>query len=347
MNFHDLKEEAQRAELWLVMAALILFVGVFTLFKQLSGGSSHIETVEDVVYEMPRPVKSEVESEFGLGDREIIRNYIKKPTPNVELKNGKAIAAAPPKKKTAKVAKKKEDEKKKPQVQVNVVGEKDPSQKAGSPESLAPFIAYQPRPPAARKPETPPDEDIKKLRSLEEWRHLLMTQPTRENMDQFVKALRAGEIPAAGFYQVTQEMISTKEKNRQAMALYGVQSVPHVMSFSFLAKNLEQLTVENQPTGRLIMLSYGSPQRLSILSQALQTNDALVATRAAEVITLGLERVKSGQSNDPRLARGHALPQAGAVESYAQFVPFFQQWQQSGDPNLMNLANSFLSRWQS
>src|SRR5690606_16573521 len=55
--------------------AIALLFGVLALFKGMNQ-TSHIET-NDIVYEMPRPTSSDMESEFQLGDRDIIREHIR------------------------------------------------------------------------------------------------------------------------------------------------------------------------------------------------------------------------------------------------------------------------------
>src|SRR5690606_27199787 len=79
----------------------------------------------DIVYEMPRPTNSDMESEFQLGDRDIIREHIRSERKVTGKKDeNKRIAKAPDKNNRPQGKKKKAQKKtakKKPSVSVRVV----------------------------------------------------------------------------------------------------------------------------------------------------------------------------------------------------------------------------------
>jgi hypothetical protein len=337
MEFRESKLE------WtVVVIAGLLLMAVLWLFKMMER-PSQIETA-NVVYEMPRPMKSEMASEFTLGDREIIRELVKKEPKIIKANELKDKPKPPTPKKTAK--KKDDKDKKKSDVDVNVVDADQEKTKRTEEEPVSPPAVADMSIPAPEE-QAAPEANHKQTKSLAEWRSLLMSKPSRENMSGFIKAWRDQEIQASGFYSVTQEMILTKKPETQTTALYGLQQVPHVQSFAMLARHHSQLTPENQTLAKQIMMSYGSPQRLPILAQALQMKDVAIVTFAAEAVTLGLQRAKTGQSvQDPRQVRGSVEATPQSVEHYGRFVSTFQQWQQSGDTTLVNLANSFLTHWQ-
>lgn len=323
-----------------VILAGALLAGVLWVFE-LVEKPSQIET-ETLVYEMPRPVKSDMSSDFSLGDREIIRELVKKPK-----KETKAVAqvkpvAPPPKKVAQKKKDKKDSDSKKPSVEVNVVDADESRPTDDYENTRRPMeVSAEGGRPAAETP-----EEEKPVKTLAEWRSLLAAQPSRENMNAFIKAWRDGEIDAAGFYQVVQEMLLSKKKVAESTALYGLQQVPHVMTFAMISRQIGNLSSENQTLASQILMSYSHPSRLLILDQALRMKDPVVITRAAAAINAGLERAKSGQAADPRQARSNEPVNPSSVAPFARFVPTFQQWQQSGEPTLVGLANSFLMQWQ-
>ncbi len=341
MDFRESKLE------WMmIVLAGVLLLGVLSIFRYFEK-PSQIETTADVAYEMPRPGQSEGISEFSLGDREIIRQYVNQNKPVGAAANKNAPAAAAPKKN----AKKKKDDKKKAaaksrgsSVEIDIVEADETRMKSddldSNPQRVTPIISE-------KTADIPPlvDEEKKPVKSLQEWRSLLLSQPTKANMDEFLAAWRAGEVDANGFYQVTSELIAIRSKDPQNLALYALQAVPHLRSFTTIARSMPNLTAENQIIARQILMTYSHPNRLNILSQALKTDDINVVRLAAEVVTFGLSRAKSGQGTDPRQSRGQITPLN--VNAYAPFVVTFQQFLQSGDSVLVSLANSFLSNWPS
>jgi hypothetical protein len=326
----------------IILAGFLLF-GVISIFRYFER-PSQIETA-DVVYEMPRPIKTEITTDFTLGDREIIRQYINQPKPGGQAAiNANNPAQPAPQKKAAKKNDKKaaaEAQKKRSRLDINVIDGDDVDRMSDT-EVNPPTVGAQVQ---GASPQQPAEGEGKKPgKNLDEWRALLLSQPTRKNMEDFISAWRAGEINAQGFYQVVNELILTKKRETQNIALMALQAVPHVQTFATIARNFNNFTPENQTLANNILLSYAQPSRLGALSDALELNDLVVVTRAAEVVTIALDRAKSGQGQNPRQARGQTTQVS--LEPFAQFVPTFQQWRQSGDATLVNLANSFLSRWQ-
>jgi hypothetical protein len=338
-----------KLELTVIIFAGLFLIGVFGFFRMF-GSSSHIETENDVVYEMPRPIKSEIETEFTLGDRDVIREYVQHKEKNKKVQ-------APPKKNvpgqvkpTVGIAnagyKNPADYNRKPKVEITEAVQRADHRMSDSGEAYTgPTQISQPNLAQTKAQEQPPKDDDKKVKTLDEWKQLLLAEPTKKNMNDFIKAWRSNEVEAAGFYQVSQALLATKEKNHQATALYGLALVPHVMSFAMIAKQEGNLTPENKTAANQILMSYATPQRLSVLDQALKMNDPVVLKKAAEVITAGLAMARSGHTNDPRQARGDTATTEASNEAYKRFLPTFQQWLQSGDNTLMTMANSFLETW--
>jgi hypothetical protein len=346
----DLRDS--KFEFMILVAAVALMIAMLTLFKSL-GTTSHFET-KNITYEMPRPVKSELISDFDLGDREIVRNYInakEKNAPPAAAKN-KPVASVPKKNAVKADKKSAKTEEKRPVLAVNIIsGTESANVSVNTPTTYGNNGKTVATPTDDANAPTDPNADKKDNKttvSLAEWRKILMAQPTTENVNKFLTAFHNRELTAHDFYQLSQELILTKEKSHQAAGLYALQGVNSATSFAIVAKQLDILTPENHPTGQQILLAYSQPNRLIYLAQDLQTSDPVVVKRAAESITAGLELAKSGHAlQDPRTARGTGVTGASAIQPYNQFVPFFEHWKQNGDPTQMSLADAFLTTWHS
>lgn len=347
MDFREWK-----LELSVVAIAVLLMFAMLSLFRSISP-SARIEAKE-IVYEMPRPVSPELESEFDLANREITREYIKAQFKGVG--QDKKSVAGIPKKTPAKNDKKKEakkvakaDSRSKSQLKVNVIpGENKSKMSSGenfSNSKVARHFQNNNNQPNDTTPE-PEKEDDKKVMTIEEWRQLLLAQPTLANMNKFLIAYRNKEISPQDYFQLSQELVTSNTKESQAAGLYALQSVPSATSFSIIAKNLSKLAPETHATAQKILLSYSEPQRLGYLSQALQSTDPEVVKQAAETITYGLAQVKRGPPS-PSGTAGNNSTSSSTLQSYGRFLQVFETWQQSGDQTLMGLAQNFLTTWNS
>ena len=313
MDFREWK-----LEITIVAGAVILLLAMLSLFKSFTPNSA-LETKE-IVYEMPRPVSPELESDFDLANREITREYI-----NSQLKNGKSNKpiAAIPKKEAAKAVQKKDDKKsaqaKKPELKINVIPA-NPLPRFASNDGSANTSRALTNTQAnnkAPKEDAKNKEDDKKTMTIEEWRQILMAQPTLANMNKFLTAYRNKDVSVEDYTHLSQELLAG-DKEHQAAGLYALQSAPSATSFAVITKSVSKLTIENQATAHQILLSYSQPQRLAYLSQALQSDDAEVVKQAADTITYGLAQVKKGQVvQDSRNTRGD-VSTASTLQSYSR-----------------------------
>ncbi len=346
----DFKES--KLEIVIVTAAVLLLFSMMSLFKSISP-SSQIET-KKIVYEMPRPMSPELESDFDLANREITREYLNGEFKGVADKN-KPVAGIPAKTpdkkdKTKDNKKSSKNVAKKSQLKVDIIPGTE-SYNRFSEENFANTKVNNSKnvnKQAVKENQNSPEnkeEDKKKAMSIEEWRQLLMAEPTLANMNKFLMAFRKKEILSDEYYGLSQELVVSAKKEHQAAGLYALQSSPSVTSFSMIVKNLPLLSEEARITGQQILLSYSQPQNLGYLSQALQSSDPEVVKHAAEAITYGLAKVKK-VPKDPKAPPGEVAA-SSVVQSYGRFLQVFETWQQSGDQMLMGLAQNFLSAWNS
>lgn len=325
-------------EIGVALLAVVFIAGMFR-FVSGSGADANLET-EEISYEMPRP-KSDLIGEFGLGDREIDRQYM-----NPFDKKSQPIAAtpAPPlqkkavQKPIAKTGTAKASEAKKPESNMRVV---DAAKNAGlSPdfgqgsvqEILLNKTTYQ---------TTGQVDDSKKddILSPDQWRALLSGQPTKENMDKLAAALANGETDEATFYGIVEDLLKSQSKDKQSLAVYGLRKVQNAKSFMFASHLVGALPADVKSGVEQFLQSYSDKSKHSALMQVLQSKDRESAVLAANVVLAGLKT--SGSGTDSRGFRGE--PQTQSTGQWQTFVPLFQRWANSGDASLQALAASILA----
>lgn len=336
--------ENNKLEWGMALFAAVFIGGIFHLFGSMSGDAKAPEA-QDVVYEMPRP-KSDLVGEFDLEGREIDRRYVNP----FDKKKAQAADDAKKKDDAAKNAAKTAEAKKKTvirkkKVDVDVV---DAANDGGLSGDQAPEATPQ----AAARVETAKndaapadDQNNKDQRSPDQWKALLSGQPTKENMNKLVEALGKGEADEATFYEIIGSLLKSQKKDSHALAFYGLNSVPTAKSFAFVVQAESTLSADVKPTATQYLNSFAQPSRLSALAQAMQGNDGPVAVKAAQVVSTGVQQLRSGQgSTNPREVRGEL--RSSSLEAYARFIPIFQRWAQSSNQTYQQIANSLLPQLQ-
>lgn len=354
MSFAENKLEISIAGLVIVLAG-----GVFHLF---SGMKSRPQVESDIVYEMPRP-KNFQGSDFDLSNREISRNYV---NPFVK-KEAKTMAKgnekpADPKVQAAEKAKKKAaavaaaTAKKKSAVTSRVV---DGTTKSGfgsdsgaggsqygntvnrgvaTPQNVAGAGAATDSDPAAK-------EDEGGL-SPDQWRALLLAQPTKANMLKLIGARNKAQVDGATYNAIIADLLKTSNAETQDVGLYGAKTFPTSESFVIVAQAESTLTAENKTNAEAFLQTYGKGSRVPALMAVLQMNDANVVNKAAQIFMTGYQQAKNGTTpiSDPRNGRGEVT--SNSLANYLKFIPVFQALSQSSDSSLASVANSVLAQMQ-
>ena len=352
MNISD-----RKIEISIVVFSIILIGGLGNLLKTPVQSALGLQ---DVSYEMPRPKASFFASLFELGERAISRKYI---NPFKDKEAAKKAAAADAKKKEeakkniaqAKKAaqKKKTAQLKKPKVEVDVYGV-DP-QVAVSDQSphlgdggygAGNALAHQ-DPRTAEK--GPIKEENKDKLSVDQWRALIMAQPTPENVGKMVKAFTLEELSAEGFYSIVAELYRDNRTDVQKLGMMAAKASYNLSAFTVTSQAYESLPPELQTEARNYLMSYGSAARLSVLASALKSSNAVTVELAAEVVMEAHKNSTTGESPgygiDPRSQRGDI--HVSSPNNFAQFVPIFQQLANSTDSQIAGLAAAALSQMQS
>ncbi|MGZ3770759.1 MAG: hypothetical protein ACXVCP_06215 [Bdellovibrio sp.] len=310
-------------------------------------------TDTDIVYEMPRPKRSFLAALFDLGDREIERKYVNpfsKPKKKEDKKpTGTAGIAPAPTKPVAQqkpVKKKTVDNKAKKKVDVQVVGN-DPTKKSDDDMFWNENGAAQQHYADADAGGAVHDQkDKKNTLNANQWRALIMAQPTKENVAKLVEAYNQKEVDDQTFYTIVTDLLRNNKSEVQSYGLAALKSVYNEKSFAVTAKYYDQLSPELQPQAHNYLLSYGVSGRLPFLISALQSSDADVVEAAAQVVMDGHKKAKGGTNAivDPRASRGDVM--LNTVSTYSKFIPVLQHLTQSQDANIASLATTVLNEIQ-
>ncbi len=337
MNLTDNKIEISIGALVVVLVA-----GLAHLFGNLHSPKS---ADKDFTYEMPRP-KSFQGSDFDLSGREIDRKYI---NPFVkksaqakaeEAKKLEAKKAAANAKKDNKTAKK--DETKKPEVTARVV--------AGNPEkkwdannwnnSAQSYSAYN----ANEQTQANEDQNKDDKMSPDQWRALILGQPTKANMDKLIAARNKGDVDSSTYYMIINDLLKSNKAENQTLGLYGAQVYGDAGAFVVVAQNQDHMDSTLQNKAEQFLMTYTQASRINNLASVLSSTDTVVLMKATAVVVAGYQAARNGTNisqTDNRNGRGSSV---SPVASYQKFIPLFQKLAQSSDSTIAALANSALEQ---
>ncbi|UYL10017.1 hypothetical protein B9G69_005430 [Bdellovibrio sp. SKB1291214] len=337
-----------KLEIAIVVVGLVLIGSVGNLFK---APVQRALQNNEISFEMIRP-KSILAALFDLGGREVARNYVnpfgnKKPTeeaktiPNTEDKT----KSAAPNKTAQKKAEEKKPEDKKTETEIRVVGT-DPGFKAGGSDGAtggavgAAFITGGTTATDGNKQAT--DKD--KL-TANQWRSLVLGQPTKENVNKMVVAYMDKELNDSEFYGIVNELLKNSNTETQSLGLSAASSFYSSTAFNTVATNYKTLSTENQTAAMAYMLGFANAGRLSALASSLKNSDSEVVALAAEVVVKGYNSAKSGTTTSSTRSRGDAF--ANALTNYDQFREIFKALTTSSNAEIASAATFALSQIQS
>lgn len=340
----------------LIATTFIIFV-LIGLYYFLGGIRESKITESGIInYEMPRPKTEDRWNEYSLEGREIEREF--KPFARATPSNHKTdVLKAPKKPLVAKNTEANEKDKnvktenpekdKKTTSEIADSNLKINSDDKQSPDSVtAAFGAPTKKSDQQNTQQNVSDQNNPNQIGLEEWRSLLMKDPSYLNLQKFSHAYRSREVTQTEYYQIVTELRSLKDPKAEIAALYLLDSAPSLKSFSELSSVTNASSVEAQNYANRILLGYNRAGYLSVLAQALQSQEIAIVLRAAQVINAGLARAKSGQPVDfTRNSRDPVVQSGPSLSSYQQFVPLFQNLQHTGNENLNTQVASFFSNY--
>lgn len=340
----------------LSLLILVLVSGVlFLVFKSMKVRTIKIQEAD---YVMPR-VQGTSFSDYDLSQRQVHREQIN-PFEKIEnqLNQAKAnpvtqkTAPATKKENTKNKAQSKTDKKKQTGVETRVVERADDGGLSPSAEEPINSYAFQ-KPPQAKEAKksnegtaqqnNPDNED---RMSAEQWRALLQSEPTFENMKKLIQATSEQKVPVGEFYMIIEDLLASQNPQTQSVGLFGAQAMPSAQSFSIIARHYELFSEQTKKFADQILFDYNQPQLLSSISQALQSSEEVVALKAGEILQKGIQDLRSGTPTSSRTPRGGSVAQAG-VTQYNSMIPLLQQLSASPQGSIAQMASSILAQIQS
>ncbi|MGE5087313.1 MAG: hypothetical protein ACM3MG_13500 [Bacillota bacterium] len=340
----------KKLEIAIFATAAVFVAGLGYLFK---APVQNVLATADVIYEMPRP-KSFLAALFDLGGRDVSRKYI---NPFEKKKAEEAKKAADAKKATeaAKVAAvaakkadgKKNDPTKKPSVNVKVV-QADPAKRLFDKDigyGGSGGVTVQMANNTNNKADNSANPKDKKV-TAEQWRSLVLGQPTQANVNKMVAAYMAGDMTDSEFYGIAKELMHNSNSETQALGLSAVSSFYTTSAFATVATSYSVFPTEVQTKADAYLLGYANTGRLGILASALKSSSTDVVSMATQIVLKGYQAAKSNVGSGTSGSTPGSDVSVNAVSSYTRFVSIFQTLAQSSDSEIASLAISALNQIQ-
>lgn len=354
------------------LTAMAAFAALFMHLNRKSSASNSFENGMVINYEMARVEESY--SEYNLDGRELEQIY----EALAKKGNGKVSKADFEKKKKELIAKKKEelkkkDEAKKKQLAANqrrqqqaVAAQKpaavaaqaqqevskrnaEAAQSANMNTSTADGVGYavnaNQTQSAQDQTNTAEAQNETKKKPFSEWRSLLLTSPTPENLALFVAAYRQNEVTADEYQAMAQDLLTQRDQNFKALGLMALRSVPSLASLSQLAHLDVNSFSGYQSYIEQSFKAYLVQPNLQYLSQALQTQDKSLKTQVLNMLNVNLTLLSQGDVSaitDPRQRRDDSVVMF-SMSDYFVLMPALSQMISSSDQELAGLAKQVAS----
>ncbi|MBO9667022.1 MAG: hypothetical protein J7501_09435, partial [Bdellovibrio sp.] len=179
----------------------------------------------------------------------------------------------------------------------------------------------------------------------EQWRSLVLGQPTTENVNKMVAAYMEKELTDTAFYGIVKELLHNSNAETQGLGLSAVSSFYNSTAFALTAESYSVLPQDLQTKADAYLLGYANSGRLGILATSLKSSSTTVVSLATQLVIKGYQNAKSNVVTTDTRNRG-GTGSTNTVASYTQFVSIFQTLSQSSDSEIASLANSALSQIQ-
>ncbi len=208
------------------------------------------------------------------------------------------------------------------------------------------------------RPENKDDKDKSEKMTSAEWRSLVLTQPSQENMQKMIKALPAGEIELDTFLEISETLIKDNSQEKRRMGIWSLTSVYRQEAFIMSAHLAPDTDAGSQKLLNDYMYNYNRTQTLIILEQVLKSPDAVAASAAAQSITKAIENIQSTMTtgnatvavSDRGGGRTAGQPpqiQQLTLSSYQRLIPTLKFVAEKNLNNLSQWAQNLLSQLQS
>lgn len=330
----------------IIIGSALSLMSVYLFYQLMTIKPKGTGLVDKLSFEMIRPHKDLV-NEFSLDGREVDSQFenpfVKKnPASKNEHKNNKP-KLVPIKNKVAekKTDKSKKTEKPKTGMNVRLVPrDETPLLMTEDSPNYNPSVSTQSN--QTGKNTEPKDkkkspEEEKKTKSISEFVDLL-TDPKPERIGELVAALKNNEINMSEFYDFVGKMLKSERPNVQSVGVYLAYHTSTYEAFRIVATNQEILNPEVKAYSEQFFTSFTQPSKLSVIAQALQSNDIKVVIKAGEVIISGLQKIQNGQSIDygARFNRGNNEVKSASVLGY--FLPIAESLKTNQNQTIASLG---------
>lgn len=346
--------------------AIIAFVAIsifFVMFMQLSRGaksSSQFETGSAIDYKMARP--DQTYSEYTLEGRELDRTYEGLTAEKIEAKivNQKKELIA---KKAAEVKKKEEIKKKQAALaqarvqaqaklkeknlaqQIKTSQAKENKSKTDSSANIQNNNYYAAPNNNAPEKNAEVNSPVKNKKTFAEWRSLLFSYPTTENLGLFISALRKNEVTATEYQAMAQDLADQSDFKLKGLGLMALRSVPSLASLSQLV-HLQPASLGSYQAYVMESLNaYLQPHNLPYLNQALLTKDKVLVSKTLNILGTNLDKFSHGDFSsliDPRNRRDGEVT-SFSMNDYRSLLPALNQLGSSQDQELKGLAQQVMA----
>ena len=185
-----------------------------------------------------------------------------------------------------------------------------------------------------------PGQKNKNKKTYAQWRALLISQPTRENVALVVEAYKKNEITLDEYQALSQELVSQADPTVKGIGLLALRSVPSLQSFSQMVHIQNQLSTANQAYVEQAYLTYLQPQNIGVLNQALLTQDKTLILKSLNLLGINLQKYHQGDYTsfvDSRYRRDNGSS-AISIATYRALLPALTTLSASQDQSLSALA---------
>lgn len=354
-----MKTHLSKGEKLIAVTTIVAISAFFTAFWKITHPNNkstvQFETVAGINYEMARPEAGY--SEYSLDGREVDQIYEGLPQ---DRELAKAKSEQKKKEEIAKKsadAKKKDEEKKKQQNLAKTQKEQLEKQKLNSQRSAQndseknksdrqdnnEAHSQNPSIPAVAKNQAvTPEAKAENKRGFAEWRAILFAKPTPENVAAFVAAYKKNEISGTELQAMAQDLLDQNSSQFKGIGLLILRSVPSLASLSQLAHlDLASLSAL-QSYAEQSLLAYMQAQNISVLNQALATQDKVLVVKVLNLLKSNLSKFSQGDYSslvDPRTRREGAAVVTYSITPYNVLVPALTRLAQVQDADISPLAD--------
>lgn len=336
------------------LAVIIAFLVTFTRLTNRPRTGTQLETNETINYQMERP--EEAFAGYSLDGREIderleglnkvvtkSKNAVGKKPVDKNLKAKLPVATKKPA--VAPVIKSKKEV---PLVKANVSPSVLAKAEAIKPQVVTETVENNRIPQRFEQQNEilpiDPDSNVKiapkNKKSFTQWRADIFVKQNKEVLTAFITAHRAGDISAAEYQAMAQDLIDQEDVKLKGLGLMALRAQPSMASLSQMVHVQNQLPAELQAYVEQAYLAYLQPQYLIVFNQVFQSQDKKLVLKSLMVLGTNMQKIKNGDVAaymDARQRRDADAPQL-SLNNFKSLLPSLTAMSSSQEPSVSRLA---------